>query len=106
MERRCEFAAKSSNFDDAARGYDAISGLRFVCRSGEAAAACGDEGTDAKENVEEAEEREGSLLYDRGGVREGDAAGETNGVDGCGDHEQKDKQGHGDGDGHPQHALL
>src|SRR5690349_16538791 len=77
-----------------------------MARLSEAAAPSVNEGADAEEDVDEAEESEGSLLDYRGGVRERDTAGETNGVDGRRDHEEKDKQGHGDGDVHPEHAFL
>jgi hypothetical protein len=80
-------------------------GFRF-CGLSETAATGIDEGADAEEDVDETEEGEGSFFYDCGRVWERDAAREANGVDGGGDHPEKDKQGDGDGDVHPEHALF
>ena len=78
----------------------------FRLRSCETAAAGVDEGADAEEDVDEAEETEGGLGFYGCGIGEGDAIGEAKDVDHGGDHPEKDQQGNSDGDVHPEHALF
>ena len=73
---------------------------------GETGAPGGDEGTNAKENVDEAEEGHRSFFEDGDRMREGDSAGEADGVDIGRDGSEEAEEGDGDGDVHPEHALL
>ena len=73
---------------------------------GKAGAAGGDEGSNAEEDVDEAEEGHGALLEDSDRVREDDSAGEADGVDIGWDGAEEGEESYGDGDVHPEHALL
>ncbi len=75
-------------------------------RLGEAGTAGSDERTDAEENVDEAEERHGSLFEDGDRVREDHSAGEADGVDVGWDGSEEAEEGDGDRDMHPEHALF
>ena len=76
------------------------------CALGEAGTAGSDERTDAKENVEKAEERHGSLFEDGDWMREDHSAGDADGGDVGGDGSEETKKGDRDGDVHPEHALF
>jgi hypothetical protein len=73
---------------------------------GEAGSAGSYERTDAEENVEQAQERHGSLFKDGDWMREDHSAGDADGVDVGGDGSEEAEQGDRDGDVHPEHALF
>lgn len=65
-----------------------------------------DKGTDAEGDVEEAEQGHPGLLEDGNWMREDGAATQTNDVDIGGDSCEEPDKSNGDGNMHPEHALL
>jgi hypothetical protein len=86
-------------------GFDAVRRAlpKLLAQAG---AAGSDEGPDTEEDVDKAQERERTLLFDCGGMSEEGSAREADRVDVGGNGSEEGQQGDGDGDVHPEHALL
>src|SRR5580692_4648293 len=70
------------------------------------AAAGGDERPHTEKNIDQAKESESCFILNGSGVWKRCAVGETDDINGCGNHAEEDQQRNRDGDMHPQHAFL